>query len=1117
MWFLPGQVQRVYAQVGATPDGRNDELIFEGDLGHQIGRSGANLIAEINQRLGFAPVSQPEQAGQPAAADAASADSGLADDAAMPPGPEAEAEAAPVSRLTQLRNDLIAVRSRMAAQGQVVDDRLVTRERQLLALIQELEAGATAEQPTVEPAQAPAGESPAETEDTPAAPDEVARQEAERLQRVQALAGAIQRTALADDAARRAALAVARGDESMRAALRIDLTRALKLTIGSELAQAILAGDVAIARDLDELLVGGPAGADELNPVHFSAEALAAWEAEAVKQARRQVREERKAEHGQIIAAAAAAAWRDSGFWQADPDELVQGMEREYLIGWQHALDGGTGSNLPPAERRTDNALRRQGYDAAVTWLGTEDGKAFVTGAKARKMQGVGEQLRRRQDERKQRLAALDVSQDDQVEAFVAALEQETERAALFPLPEVGEGQASPGLRRYLADLRQKLLPFKEWALQGAVSSSRRYRKSDSEELAFLAKAGQQRREDLRAKADYYIDQVAGFAQVFAETKTVLAAAQALHRWAHRKEDTPDDGSINFGLSQSLALRQLIGLRSDPKASGVNPSIMREPRHAAALIGTYLVKGYRTAKYQKKENEPDDTTRNQPLTRPRFDRVERIGEDYRQGRNITAEELTRAFGLKGVTYGNNVTAKQRQDHTNYTFDAFMDLANLLGIEPRHIGLGGKLTFAFGALGHGRHSAHYTPDNNGQGQAINLTNTRGDGAVAHEWFHALDWNLRPELAGEQVGAIKDLVALLSYTIPSAESIETRLDSFLSGHSQWTNMGRGTTPRDHADLYLARTIRDLEAVIERGASRDRWAGASQTQYKRQADALGQDYWGNAHELLARAGEAWVYDRLAGANNYLVSDWVEDGKVQRPTYRGQPYPSGDERAFFNDAFDQLMRAIEWTDAGPVLRVGDTTYEVFATEGHDGTWRTEFKTREEAEGYMAALIRRGAVTQDRVRIRASRANGWRDRRGIASRAPGRCAGSWRSASRRCRRASRRKSRPRRRGWRRKWSASGKRRRNGCGGSGRPCKRRRRRRPWWRRRVTGCCRRMNWRICSMRWRRNWRRSIRSPRAGRTRRRTTRWRRRDRRWSMIPTPTSLPWRGNWRRGTGRRR
>jgi len=42
-------------------------------------------------------------------------------------------------------------------------------------------------------------------------------------------------------------------------------------------------------------------------------------------------------------------------------------------------------------------------------------------------------------------------------------------------------------------------------------------------------------------------------------------------------------------------------------------------------------------------------------------------------RNITADELKETFGFSDITFGNYVTASQRQNHVNYAFDAFHDL------------------------------------------------------------------------------------------------------------------------------------------------------------------------------------------------------------------------------------------------------------------------------------------------------------------------------------------------------------------------------------------------------------------------------------------------------------
>ena len=115
--------------------------------------------------------------------------------------------------------------------------------------------------------------------------------------------------------------------------------------------------------------------------------------------------------------------------------------------------------------------------------------------------------------------------------------------------------------------------------------------------------------------------------------------------------------------------------------------------------------------------------------------------DHRKGKDVTPQQFKEAFGFADVGFGNYVAAGQDQKHLNYAYDAFMDLASTLGIQPSLIGFGGRLHFTIGALGHGRHAAHYSPDqphpNGDRVAVINITNTRGDGTVAHEWMHALD--------------------------------------------------------------------------------------------------------------------------------------------------------------------------------------------------------------------------------------------------------------------------------------------------------------------------------------------------------------------------------------------
>jgi hypothetical protein len=115
----------------------------------------------------------------------------------------------------------------------------------------------------------------------------------------------------------------------------------------------------------------------------------------------------------------------------------------------------------------------------------------------------------------------------------------------------------------------------------------------------------------------------------------------------------------------------------------------------------------------------------------------RVGANHRKGRDATPEMFMQAFGFRGVEFGNWVSqgsnTAERQGMLNAAYDALFDLASILGIPTRSISLNGTLGIGFGSRGHGWASAHYEPDT----LVINLTKTRGAGALAHEWFHALD--------------------------------------------------------------------------------------------------------------------------------------------------------------------------------------------------------------------------------------------------------------------------------------------------------------------------------------------------------------------------------------------
>jgi hypothetical protein len=119
---------------------------------------------------------------------------------------------------------------------------------------------------------------------------------------------------------------------------------------------------------------------------------------------------------------------------------------------------------------------------------------------------------------------------------------------------------------------------------------------------------------------------------------------------------------------------------------------------------------------------------------PQPPNTKRNGAERRKG-DVQGSDFMEAFGFRGVEFGNWNNQAERQQLMNDAYDGLMDLAEVLGLPPKAMGLNGDLALAFGARGHGLHSAraHYERPR----AVINLTKAKGAGSLAHEWFHALD--------------------------------------------------------------------------------------------------------------------------------------------------------------------------------------------------------------------------------------------------------------------------------------------------------------------------------------------------------------------------------------------
>jgi RNA polymerase sigma factor (sigma-70 family) len=121
--------------------------------------------------------------------------------------------------------------------------------------------------------------------------------------------------------------------------------------------------------------------------------------------------------------------------------------------------------------------------------------------------------------------------------------------------------------------------------------------------------------------------------------------------------------------------------------------------------------------------------------RPWIENFQRTGPQRRKG-DVTPAQFQETFGFRGGQFGNWNMGGDGQAALNAAYDGLWDLADALGVPPKAVALNGELAIAFGARGTGGKDsarAHYEPGH----AVINLTKMKGGGALAHEWFHALD--------------------------------------------------------------------------------------------------------------------------------------------------------------------------------------------------------------------------------------------------------------------------------------------------------------------------------------------------------------------------------------------
>ncbi|MEX3764477.1 LPD1 domain-containing protein [Paraburkholderia phenoliruptrix] len=350
------------------------------------------------------------------------------------------------------------------------------------------------------------------------------------------------------------------------------------------------------------------------------------------------------------------------------------------------------------------------------------------------------------------------------------------------------------------------------------------------------------------------------------------------------------------------------------------------------------------------------------------DSFDRIG-----GRVVAPQstaELKSMFGLRDVQSGNWVLrdVASAKFHTEQSAAAFADLADLLGADDAHVALNGRLALAFGARGNGAKGwadgaarAHYETVH----RVINLTKMGGGGALAHEWFHALD-NMAGEAETGTAAGVHDFASENPDLLPAGELREAMRglrEAMLEGEHQVTQTEAYTAQdvrlanRNIGGQYAGNVARriasssDVHAAVQaidemlgpkpgtkptprqkrlhadwrriaiahfggnpEGGEIEVRSGPRMSSYALEAHKLdqgGKGYWRETHEMAARAFQSWVEDRLSDQgrrNDYLSC--LADNRYHVDPLTGmqwKPYPEGEERQRINAAFDRLIAAMQ------------------------------------------------------------------------------------------------------------------------------------------------------------------------------------------------------------------
>jgi len=282
----------------------------------------------------------------------------------------------------------------------------------------------------------------------------------------------------------------------------------------------------------------------------------------------------------------------------------------------------------------------------------------------------------------------------------------------------------------------------------------------------------------------------------------------------------------------------------------------------------------------------------------------------------TSNSIKQSTGLYGVEYGNWMNDADKAAVNVSVAEALHDLAHALDIPVAAVSLGKRLALALGARGSGKFSAHYEP----WSKAINMTRTRGSGALAHEWGHALDHWLADSGQSSRVvnGSLTAYFASMldgtggmqgvDVTPEERKEVNDMLmgvtDLLLTGKDEYVTARRRRWDNENtAPSYYEREAYAAHAR-KRGVFLDSLAAFAKSNNMLKAAKQAGEYWQRNEEMFARAWESFILDKLAKEKR-------ENGYLVRGTKTHPVYPAGEQRERLYAAFTAFLDTLR-----PILR---------------------------------------------------------------------------------------------------------------------------------------------------------------------------------------------------------